>query len=88
MSAFTVHVGKSSGSYTQTIPVGKPAASGGVYSTTITVPNGDDAYVAISATGTNGLVSALSNERFRPASTTTPPPAALGVPGKPAVIGN
>lgn len=93
VSAFTVHVGKTSGSYTQTIPVGKPAASGGVYNATITVANGDDAYVAISATGTNGLVSALSNERFRPASTTPPPPptnppASLGAPGMPAVIGN
>jgi len=91
VASFNVHVGQSSGSYTQTIPVGKPSPSGGVYTATITVANGDDAYVAISATGTNGLVSAVSNERFRPASTTPPPPpppTPLGTPGKPAVIGN
>jgi hypothetical protein len=83
---FTVHVGSSSGSYSQNLNVGVPAQQGGAFVYDLTVADSADAYVAISAKGTNGLTSSLSNERLRAAPATPPPPAPLGTPGKPMVV--
>ena len=81
VTGFRVHVGQASGSYQQVIDVGIPASSGGTFSHTITVPDGDDVYVAITAYDANGLESVYSNEAFRAA----PPPTVdpLGQPGQP-----
>ncbi len=94
VAGFTVHLGSSSRSYTQQINAGKPTLQNGAYVFNVIVSDAKDIYVAITATGTNGQVSAPSNERFRPGvqappptnpPPTNPPPAALGTPGKPFV---
>ena len=85
VAGFTVLVGSAPGQYSQQIDVGKPTPQAGVYTYSLSVPDSADVYVAIQARGTNGLVSAPSNEQLRAAPTVPPPPPALGVPGKPVV---
>ena len=86
VARFTVHVGTSSGVYTQTIDVGKPSPQNGVYTASVTVGDTADVFVAVSARGTNGLTSAPSNERFRAAPSGPPPTTPLGQPGRPTLV--
>ena len=86
VAGFTVHVGTSTGRYGQQVDAGLPVPQNGIYTFNLTVADTQDAYVAISARGTNGLSSPPSNERFRPAPASPPPPAALGAPGRPIVV--
>lgn len=88
VARFTVHVGSSSGNYSQTLDVGVPPLQSGAFVYSLTVADTADVYVAISARGTNGLTSSLSNEQLRAAPSIPPPPAPapLGTPGRPIVI--
>lgn len=86
VASFTVHVGASSGTYTQQINAGIPVVQNGAYVFNLSVADTADIYIAISARGTNGLRSPLSNERFRAGNQTPPPATPLGTPGKPLVI--
>ncbi len=92
VASFVVHVGTSAGRPTQQIAVGKPTPSGGVYRYDLQVPDGQSVYVSVSARGTNGLMSARSNERRRdPGSSgggSGGGNTALGRPGQPRVVGN
>lgn len=86
VAGFTVHVGTASRVYSQQIDAGTPAVQNGAFVFNLNVLDGADVYIAISARGTNGLTSSLSNERFRAAPQTPPPPTPLGAPGKPLVV--
>jgi hypothetical protein len=87
VASFSVHVGPSSGRYTQRIDVGLPAAQNGIYVYDLTVPDADDVYVAVTAVDAAGQRSVPSNEQLRsaPALPPPPPPAPLGAPGQPVV---
>lgn len=103
VASFVVHVGTSAGRPTQQISVGKPTASGGVYQYDLQVADGQNVYVSVSARGTNGLMSARSNERRRDAPSSGGGSGGggssgggngggggtpLGRPGQPRVVGN
>ncbi|MCP3986173.1 MAG: hypothetical protein GY723_17470 [bacterium] len=86
IAGFNVHVGISSGAYSVRVDAGKPTIRNGAYVFNLDVLDGADVYIAISARGKNGLTSALSNERLRPAPEAQPQPATLGTPGQPVVV--
>lgn len=77
VAGFRVYVGNAPGQYQTTLDVGLPAASGGVYSHTLQIPDANSVYVAVSAYGPTGLEGPRSNEQLRPGM--------LGVPGKPQI---
>lgn len=77
VAGFRVYVGNAPGQYQTTLDVGLAAASGGVFSHTLQIPDADSAYVAVSAYGPTGLEGPRSNEQLRPGT--------LGVPGKPQI---
>ncbi|MBW2241174.1 MAG: hypothetical protein JRH01_04245 [Deltaproteobacteria bacterium] len=86
VAGFTVHLGTKSGVYSQQIDAGTPVIQNGAYVFNLNVLDGASLYFAISARGTNGLTSPLSNERFRAAPQAPPPSTPLGTPGKPLVV--
>lgn len=77
VAGFKVYVGNATGVYQTTLDVGKPTASGGVYSYSLQVPDSNTVYVAVSAYGPTGLEGAKSNEQQRL--------GLLGTPGQPQV---
>jgi hypothetical protein len=77
VAGFKVYVGSSSGAYQTTLDVGKPAPSSGVFSYSLTVPDANTVYVAVSAYGPTGLEGTKSNEQRRL--------GLLGAPGKPVI---
>lgn len=77
VAGFKVYVGNAPGVYQTTLDVGKPTASGGVYSYSLTVPDANTVFVAVSAYGPTGLEGAKSNEQRRLGQ--------LGTPGKPQI---
>lgn len=77
VAGFKIYVGNAPGVYQTTLDVGKPAASGGVFSYSLQVPDPDNVYVAVSAYGSTGLEGTRSNEQLRLGQ--------LGVPGKPQI---
>ncbi len=79
VAGFKVHVGPSSGNYSQTIDVGLPV-SGSVFAHALNVSNNAAVYIAITAYDSTGRESAFSNEGFRPVP--------LGQPGQPTLVGN
>ena len=88
VAGFNVHVGTASRVYNKPIDAGTPAVQNGAFVFNLNVLDGANVYIAISARGKNGLTSSLSNERFRAAPQTPPPPnpTPLGAPGKPLVV--
>jgi hypothetical protein len=77
VSGFKVYVGNASGTYQTTLDVGLPTPSAGVYSYSLTVPDSNTVYVAVSAYGSTGLEGPKSNEQQRL--------GLLGTPGKPQI---
>lgn len=63
VDGFRIHYGSSPGSYTNTIDVGRPAASGGVFSYNLSVGDNATVYVALTAYGAGFLESYPSNEK-------------------------
>jgi hypothetical protein len=78
VSGFKVYVGSSPGVYQTTLDIGKPAASSGVFSYSLQVPDPNTVYVSVSAYGSTGLESPKSNEQQRL--------GLLGTPGKPQIM--
>ena len=78
VAGFKVYVGSATGSYQTTLDVGKPTASGGVYSYSLQVPDANSVFVVVSAYGPTGLEGAKSNEQQRL--------GLLGTPGKPQIL--
>ena len=81
--SFKVRWGTRPGVYQATLDVGKPPLTGGVFATAIDVPATETVYVALSAVGTNGLESILSNVGIR-----TPQGSgggSIGEPGRPQI---
>ncbi len=77
VAGFKVYVGNASGSYQSTVDVGMPTPSSGVYTYSLTVPDANSVFVAVSAYGPTGLEGAKSNEQSRP--------GLIGAPGKPQI---
>jgi len=77
VAGFKVYVGNAPGVYQTTLDVGKPTASGGVFSYSLQVPDANTVYVTVSAYGSTGLEGAKSNEQLRLGQ--------LGTPGKPQI---
>jgi hypothetical protein len=77
VTGFKVYVGNAPGVYQTTLDVGKPTASAGVFSYSLTVPDANTVYVAVSAYGPTGLEGVKSNEQRRLGQ--------LGTPGKPLI---
>jgi hypothetical protein len=73
VTAFRIHLGASSGSYTSMLEVGKPTPSGGVYSVAVTVSDTQVVYSAVSAYNAT-QTSPLSNERRLDPPAAPPPP--------------
>ena len=73
VAGFNLHYGTSSGSYSTTVNIGKPAASGGVFTHDLTVGDTVTVYVALSAYGTGYTESFLSNQKTFSAPTAPPP---------------
>lgn len=88
VSGFKIHVGSSAGSYQQTIDVGIPTVASGTFEHDLTIPDGDDIYVAVTAYDGSGVQSSYSNEIFRAAPAPAPTPVPLGQPGQPVVAGS
>lgn len=64
VAGFRVYVGTHSHQYTSTFDVGKPTPdASGVFSSTVSVPDGVTVYVAVAAYSAQGLESPLSNEQ-------------------------
>ncbi len=77
VGGFRLHVGTSSRTYTTTLDLGRPTPdAGGVFSASATVPDGVQAYVALSAYEIGGRQSLWSNEQVV-APVVVPPPDAL-----------
>lgn len=87
VTGYKVHIGNVAQNYTSVINVGLPATEGGanrhVYD--LSIPVGQDIYVAISAFNASGDASPVSNERFRAGSPTSPPPPSAS-PGAASAI--
>jgi len=81
--SFKVRWGTRPGVYQTTLDLGKPPESAGVFAAAINVPAADTVYVALSAVGTNGLESILSNVGIRTAGGTTS--GTIGTPGRPQI---
>jgi hypothetical protein len=77
VAGFKVYVGNAEGVYQTTLDVGMPTISGGVYSYSLQVPDGNTVFIAVSAYGPTGLEGAKSNEQRRLGQ--------LGMPGKPQI---
>ncbi len=77
VAGFKVYVGNAPGVYQTTLDVGMPAASSGVYSYSLQVPDPNTVYVTVSAYGPTGLEGPKSNEKQRLGM--------LGAPGKPQI---
>ena len=60
------HVGSSQGNYDQVFSLTNPSVdAGGIYQSSIVVPDGATVYIALRAIGTGSVVSPYSNERLR-----------------------
>lgn len=69
---FEALYGTSAGSYGSPVNLGKPTpSSSGVYQASITVGDTANVYVVVRAVGTSGEISANSEERYRPAPTSS-----------------
>ena len=77
VAGFKVYVGNAAGVYQTTLDIGKPTASGGVFSYSLQVPNSNSVYLTVSAYGSTGLEGVKSNEQLRLGQ--------LGTPGKPQI---
>jgi hypothetical protein len=77
VAGFKVYVGNAPGVYQTTLDVGKPTASGGIFSYSLQVPDANTVYVSVSAYGATGVEGAKSNEQQRLGQ--------LGTPGKPQI---
>lgn len=77
VAGFKVYVGNAAGVYQTTLDVGMPAASNGVFSYSLQVPDANTVFVAVSAYGPTGLEGVKSNEKRLL--------GLLGTPGKPQV---
>ncbi len=77
VAGFKVYIGNAAGSYQTTIDVGLPTALSGVYSYSLSVPDSNSVYVAVSAYGPTGLEGTRSNEQLRL--------GLLGAPGRPQI---
>jgi hypothetical protein len=77
VAGFKVYVGNAPGVYQTTLDVGMPAASSGVHSYSLQVPDANTVYVSVSAYGPTGLEGPKSNEKQRLGM--------LGTPGKPQI---
>lgn len=82
---FEASWGTSSGSYTQSQDLGNPTPSGGIYTATIDVPDGD-VYVVLNAYGAGGT-SPDSNEKLYAAAGQPPPPPPPPGGAQAAVVG-
>ena len=86
VSHFQVHTGPSSGSYDSVISNLNLSPDGsGIFHFDIDVPDTESIYLAITAVGTNGIVSPASNEGFR-ASLPPPPPPPPVSPAAPVLL--
>jgi hypothetical protein len=77
VAGFKIYVGNASGSYQSTVDVGMPTPASGVYSYSLTVPDANSVFVAVSAYGPTGLEGPKSNEQSRP--------GLISAPGKPQI---
>jgi hypothetical protein len=77
VAGFKIYVGNAPGVYQTTLDVGMPAASAGVFSYSLQVPDANTVYVAVSAYDAAGLDSPRSNEQQRLGQ--------LGTPGQPQI---
>ncbi len=80
VAGFRILMGTTPTNLNQSIDVGLPTASGGVFSHQFNVADGDTVFIAITAYGPTGLESTGSNLGYLPAP--------LGAPGRPQLAGN
>ena len=70
VAGFRLHLGPASGSYDEVLDIGRPSqASDGTFSYGLSLADDTSVYVAVSAYDSLGATSPLSNEQFRPGTT-------------------
>lgn len=84
VGGFRVHYGTTSGTYTQTIDIGMPTATAGVYTYALSVPDTATVYVASTAYKSGFPNSGYSNEKRFDGIAPPPPPEPPPPPPSPA----